>query len=105
MIFYLILGYVALFFFYAILKSLDDFLDKLIFCIVCATFFTMLIAGFIILKLDFTILSFMMGMSATGISYMISDKLKNKWYGNLFIVQLLMTIIGLIIISIKNGNI
>ena|SRR3990167_3941867 len=91
------IGYISLFLFFTFLKTINDKLDKLIFCSVCFSFFTMLIVSMFFFPPIIT--AFHLGLSATGIAYSLKDKYQDKWYGHLFLLELVLAIIGLIIIT------
>jgi len=97
------LAYTVLFLFYTFLKVVDERLDKVIFCSVCAAWFTFLIVGFL-LSFEAIVLMFMLGMTATGIAKYGSDYGKDKnimFLNNFFLMQLTTTFIGLLIIMYK----
>lgn len=96
------LMYVGFFLFYTFLKTISKKLDKIIFCSVCATFFSVMVISFI-LKADLIISFFLLGMSITGLVYKIEEELikrKKKIIGSHFIIQLILTllIMGVILI-------
>ena len=95
-------SYIILYFFYSFIKVFfkDKFIDKLIFCPMCASFFTILIIGFI---LDFhpLIQAFLLGMTTTGIAFKTNEYLKYKgksYFAQHFILQFILALIGLIIV-------
>lgn len=98
------LVYLGFYLFFTFLKASNNYLDKLIFCSVCFSFFSALILG-IFLKFNIIILALMMGMSVSGITYKIKEVLeeKNKTFISYhFVIQLCLTLIGLgIILMIK----
>jgi len=105
-IFILFVSYIVLFIFFSFLKAISKKMDKLIFCSVCFSWATMLIIG-LFLGFNLIILAFLLGMSITGLVYKIDEYLnyKNKTFiFQHFVIQLIFTIIGLLIISQLKGG-
>lgn len=102
--------YIITFFLFTFLKLIfPNFMHKNnpFFCTVCGAYFSTLIIGFI-LKFDPIILSFMLGMSMTGIAkksdeYLFFIKKKN-YFAQFFILQLIVTIIGLAVVIFYLNN-
>lgn len=92
--------YFTLFILFTFIKTLFPSSKKIIFCSVCASYFTALIIGFII-PYPPIILAFALGMTITGISYKFLEYLENKnknFIMDFFIIQTILMFIGLIII-------
>jgi len=87
-------GYIIFLLALTIIKSLHKSMEKLIFCTTCIAFFLMIPIGFFY-DFDPIILSFMIGMSVTGIATKLKEPMKHE-----FVSQLVLTIIGLIVVSI-----
>ena len=94
------LSYFLIFIGYSLIKSMSKIARKIIFCTVCVTWATLLILGFI-LKFPPIILAFMLGMSITGIYYKFDEylvKRKIDFPLQQFLIQLIFTILGLMIV-------
>ena len=92
--------YVLLYIGWSAIKSINPLTNKLIFCPVCATFFSVLLLGFI-LDINHLILSFLLGLTMTGIAMKIHQTLKDKdkkYFAQLFFLELFFTFIGLLIV-------
>ena len=89
---YLVLYFLMLFF-----KSLHPFLNKIIFCPVCGAFFGGLLIGFI-RGYDPLILSLLTGVSAVGSAYYIETHKKKSFPFDFFLLALLFTTLGFLII-------
>lgn len=109
--------YVIFFFFFIAVKSLNNTLDKLVFCPVCTSWFVVLILAFIF-SFPAPLFSLMVGLSGTGISYKIielkmnkdkkntkiSKKENIKYFYFFFILMLSVSIIGEIIVFLYSGG-
>jgi len=96
--------YAVFFVTYALVRTLIPKSRRILFCLVCTSWFSVFIIS--IFYFPFVITVFLMGMSFTGISYRLIDYLKNKdknFVLDFFIIQLLLTILGLAIIKIYGG--
>ena len=93
--------YFVLYLFFVILKSSSDLGDKFIFCPVCVAWFSHLILA-VILGYPLILIVFMLGMTVTGISYFLKEKYleKTHFLFDFFIIQLVLTTIGVIIIKL-----
>ena len=92
--------YIAFFFIYTIIILIYPKSKKLIFCSVCASWFTVLIIS-ILLSFPTTIVAFMIGMTVTGIAYWLDELFivkKKEFILQQLVFQLLFTILGMIII-------
>jgi len=97
-LFFLPLGYIALFLVYTAIITAMPKSKKIIFCTLCASYFTLLIIG-IFLQFSIIILALLLGMTITGIAYKTNEYLVSKGYeGGMqhFALQLGMTIFGLV---------
>lgn len=103
---FLPLIYLGLYIFFTFLKSINEKLDEIIFCSVCASFFTALIIG-IFLKFNILILALMLGMTLTGISHELVDylEMKNKRFiMRDFLIQLLLFLAGFGMLILIGGK-
>lgn len=97
--------YIGLFLFFVFVKTLfnKSIIDKILFCNVCASWFTYMIYGFFLYPL--IISAFQIGLSMTGISMYLKeekDKRKIEMPFDFFILQLMVTLIGISLIIIKS---
>jgi hypothetical protein len=96
--------YTGLFLIFTFLKTVSKSLDKIIFCTVCAAWFTglliLIVSGF-----NVVLVSFAIGMSVTGIAYFLRD-FNIKYFNHFLILQLLFTLIGeaVIFMLLKGGQ-
>ncbi len=94
------LGYISFFVIYTLVKSINSFTDRLVFCTTCAAYFTLLVIG-LILSFPAIIWAFMLGIYISGIAHTFDEKLEEKkeeFFAQFFILHLLFTIIGLAIL-------
>ncbi len=94
------LGYLGLFIIFTFLKTISITLDRWIFCTVCFTWATHLVIGFIFLY-PAVILTFMLGMTISGIAIKSEIFLQDRektFPASFFIIQLILTILGLILV-------
>ncbi|MEK6881500.1 MAG: hypothetical protein AABY22_17895 [Nanoarchaeota archaeon] len=99
--------YTGLYLFFVISKTIfhDTWIDSLVFCPVCGSFFIGLLLGIFVFHYPPSILAFQIGLSMTGISMYLKeekDKRKIEFPFDFFILQLVWTIIGLLIIRWLN---
>ncbi len=87
-------AYITAFLMLTVIKNLHSSTEKLIFCTTCISYFTVMILAFF-LAFDPVILSYMIGMSVTGIAIKLKDKVRNE-----FASQLLFTMIGLTLLTL-----
>ena len=104
-IFSILLIYVGLFLVFTVIKAFfkGTFMEKILFCTVCAAWITHLILGFI-LNYPLPILTLMMGMTITGMAYFFWDIFykKERYISFFFVFMLILTIIGLWIIQLMS---
>ena len=101
----IILGvmYFVFFLVFIALKAASKKLDKLIFCPTCASWFFVMVLSFIF-GFPLIVSAFLLGLSIMGIVYKIVDVLESKKknfkisHFQLFLLQLIFTIIGLTIL-------
>ena len=99
------LVYFGLYLFFVFAKTIfsGTFIDKIIFCNICATWFIFMIYGFFVYPL--VISAFQIGLSMTGISMFFNEKLgqkKKRFPFDFFLLQLIVTIIGIGLIILKS---
>ena len=100
--------YIIFFVVFTILKKIfPNFMNKEnpFFCTVCASFFSVLILGFLT-GFPSIILAFLLGMTTTGISVKSDQYLffikKKDYPAQFFIIQLILTMISLLIVIYIN---
>ena len=99
-------GYLIFYPTYNIIRFYFPFTEKLIFCSMCSSFFSVLILS-IIFKFPSILIAFMLGMSVTGIAFKTNQALERRnerYIMQHFLLQLAMTIIGLTIIFLFYAN-
>jgi hypothetical protein len=92
--------YIIFFVFYTFLKTESKLMDRIIFCSVCFTWASILLLS-IFFSFQLPIIALLLGISIGGLSYNLSDffKDKKKFITSHFFVLLLMTIVGLILVT------
>ena len=95
--------YLVFFLVFIVLKATSKKLDKLIFCPTCISWFSVMVLSFIF-GFPLIVSAFLLGLSITGIIYKIVEVLESKKKNfkisnfQLFLLQLIFTIIGLTIL-------